>query len=118
MMPQKMATILLFAQQLMTYKGYCLSLNLLMYCTLSKKNMVLKIEDYFFGIEDFRSEFCSKNRGLIGPILAKKVLYKKKSVIEYASYVGEKLLFQLLFPPAPLGVCQCCQDSGFWMSLS
>jgi len=42
--------------------------------------MVLKIEDYFFEIEDFRSEFYSKPRGLFGLILAKKVLYKKSIV--------------------------------------
>jgi len=43
--------------------------------------MVLKIEDSYFEIEDFRTEFCSKTRGLFGPILAKKVLYKKKRCI-------------------------------------
>ena len=43
--------------------------------------MVHKIEDSYFEIEDFRSEFCLKIRGLFGPILAKKVLYENKSVV-------------------------------------
>ena len=40
--------------------------------------MVLKIEDSYFEIEDFWTKFCSKTRGLFGPILAKNVHYKKK----------------------------------------
>ena len=40
--------------------------------------MVLKIEDSYFEIEDFRTEFCQKTRGLFGPILAKKSSIKKK----------------------------------------
>jgi len=40
--------------------------------------MVLKIEDSYFEIEDFRTEFCSKTRGLFGSILTKKVFYEKK----------------------------------------
>jgi len=44
--------------------------------------MVLIIEDPIFKIEDFRTEICSKTRGLFGPILAKKVLYKEDVRIE------------------------------------
>jgi len=41
---------------------------------------VLKIKASYFEIEDFWSEFCLEVRGLFCPILAKKVLYEKKSI--------------------------------------
>jgi len=57
--------------------------------------MVLKIEDYYIEIEDFRTEFCSKTRGLFSPILAKKVLYKKKV---YCTTRDQLFDLLLLFP--------------------
>ena len=36
-----------------------------------------------------------------------------RCIVEYAAYLGKDHLFQLWFPPSPLGVCKCCQDSGF-----
>ena len=39
------------------------------------KNMVLKIEDSYFELEDFLSELCSKTRGLFGPLWKKVVVW-------------------------------------------
>ena len=61
--------------------------------------MFLKIEGSYFEIEDFRSEFCLKIKRLFGPISAKKVFYKIKSVTVTTHP------FEALFPPFVLEAC-------------
>ena len=40
----------------------------------NQKNVVLKIEDSYFELEDFLSQFCSKTRGLFGPLWKRVVV--------------------------------------------
>ena len=40
----------------------------------NQKNVVLKIEDSYFELEDFLSQFCSQTRGLFGPLWKRVVV--------------------------------------------
>ena len=65
--------------------------------------MVQKIEDSYFEKEEFWYEFCLEISVLFGPILAKKVLHKKRCILlSHAVFLDMSKVFDKVWQPGIL----------------